>query len=201
MATEFDKLKQAVDNGARVINVSGLTSASAKACVLTRLQTQNGKSFAIVADSNTDLESWMCDLDFFASKGKGETESSGSQIIALPSFEADPYSGVSPHAETQERRALALWHLASGNPSFVVLSARCLIQRTVTPEQIEALGATLVVDKDFPPDTLVERLVAGGYVREDPLFGPGQFSVRGGIVDVWSPDEVSPVRIEFFGDT
>ncbi len=48
---------------------------------------------------------------------------------------------------------------------------------------------------------MIERLFAGGYVREEPMFGPGQFSVRGGIIDVWSPDADAPVRIEFFGDT
>jgi transcription-repair coupling factor (superfamily II helicase) len=47
---------------------------------------------------------------------------------------------------------------------------------------------------------LVETLIAGGYVREEPLFGPGQFSVRGGIVDIWSPDAEIPARLEFFGD-
>lgn len=197
MADEFDELKQAVDGGARVINISGLTSTAAKACVLTRLQAETGKTFAVVTDSNPELESWLCDLQFFAARDKG---GSAAVIIGLPSFEADPYSGVSPHAETQERRALALWQLHSGDPAFVVLPARCLIQRTVTSDEIAALGATLVRDEDFSPESLIDRLVAGGYVREDPLFGPGQFSVRGGIVDVWSPDADAPARIEFFGD-
>ena len=198
MADEFDVLKQAVAGGARVINVSGLTSSAAKAAVLLRLQAETGKLFAVVADSNTDLESWICDIEFFADDLKPGTD---TPIIALPSFDSDPYSGVSPHAETQERRALGLWQLQHGVAPFVVLSARCLIQRTVTPDQIAALGATLVLNKDFSPDSLIERLVAGGYVREEPLFGPGQFSVRGGIVDVWPPNADAPVRVEFFGDT
>ena len=76
-----------------------------------------------------------------------------------------------------------------------------MIQRTVSPDEIAALGCVLIRDKDFAPETLIERLFAGGYVREEPIFGPGQLSVRGGIVDVWSPDADSPVRVEFFGDT
>jgi transcription-repair coupling factor (superfamily II helicase) len=59
----------------------------------------------------------------------------------------------------------------------------------------------LRLEEDFPPDKLVERLVAAGYVREEPINNIGQFSIRGGIVDVWSPDAENPVRIEFFGDT
>ncbi|HEX6279049.1 MAG TPA: transcription-repair coupling factor, partial [Pyrinomonadaceae bacterium] len=73
--------------------------------------------------------------------------------------------------------------------------------RTVKPQELENLGADLNVDEDTSPDELVERLASAGYVREDPIGGVGQFSVRGGILDVWSPDSDFPVRVEFFGDT
>ena len=132
---------------------------------------------------------------------KRQISDRNAQIIALPSFETDPYSGVSPHAETQERRALALWQLRRRDSNFVILSARSLVQRTITPNEAASLGSTLTRGTDFPLDKLIEGIVSGGYVREEPLFGPGQFSVRGGIVDLWSPDADAPVRIEFFGDT
>ena len=196
MADDFDKLRREIAGGSRVISLSGLTSVAAKAYVLTKLQTETGKAFAVVTDSNTDLEAWETDLEFFQS----QIQIPKSKIVTLPSFESDPYSGVSPHAETQERRALALWQLGRGRSNFVIMSARSLIQRTVTPDEIAMLGCVLVVNADCPPETLIERLIAGGYVREEPLVGPGQFSVRGGILDVWSPDADAPVRIEFFGD-
>ncbi len=44
-------------------------------------------------------------------------------------------------------------------------------------------------------------MLASGYVREDPVGAVGEFSMRGGILDVWSPGKSSPVRVEFFGDT
>ena len=197
MPDEFDKVKGEIEKGTRVISLSGLTSVAAKACLLTKLQAETRKNFAVVTESNAELETWQADLEFFQS----DSQSPKSQIVSLPSFETDPYSGVSPHAETQERRALALWQLQHAKSDLVVLSARSLIQRTVTPEEIAALGCILIRDKDFAPEKLIETLFAGGYVREEPLFGPGQFSVRGGIVDVWSPDADAPVRIEFFGDT
>ena len=50
------------------------------------------------------------------------------------------------------------------------------------------------------PEDLVYKLVAAGYVREDPVGAVGEFSMRGGIIDVWSPGQDRPVRIEFFGD-
>ncbi len=197
MVDVFDKLLAEIKSGTRVVGLSGMTSVSAKAFVLAKLRAETGKTFAVVTESNTSLEEWNSDLDFFSS----EISDLRSQIIVLPSFEADPYSGVSPHAETQERRALGLWQLKNHKSEFVLLSARSMIQRTVSPGEIAALGCILVRDKDFAPETLIERLFAGGYVREEPIFGPGQLSVRGGIVDVWSPDAEAPVRIEFFGDT
>ncbi len=204
MADEFDKLRREIDKGSRVISLSGMTSVSAKAFVLTKLQAETGKLFTVVTESNSELEAWESDLEFFQSQisdPRSEISDLRSSIVTLPSFETDPYSGVSPHAETQERRALALWQLRNRSNPFVILSARSLIQRTVAPDEIAALGSVLTRDKDSAPEILIERLFSGGYVREEPLFGPGQFSVRGGIIDVWSPDAVAPVRVEFFGDT
>ncbi|MFN0277512.1 MAG: transcription-repair coupling factor [Pyrinomonadaceae bacterium] len=197
MAEQFDKLKLELQKGARTISLSGLTSVSAKAYLLTKLREETGKTFVIVTESNVELEAWQTDLDYF----KSQISNLKSQIVTLPSFETDPYSGVSPHAETEERRALALWELRRLDSDFVILSARSLVQRTVTPEEIALLGCILTRDADFAPEKLIEKFASGGYVREEPLFGPGQFSVRGGIVDVWSPDTDAPVRIEFFGDT
>src|SRR6185369_3817605 len=128
-------------------------------------------------------------------------ENPQSAIVSLPSFETDVYSGTSPHAETQERRALAFWQLTQQPPSFVVLSARSLITRTITPDEAREHGALVRRDEDFAPDVLAEKLIATGYVREEPIGNFGQFSIRGGIIDVWSPDAENPVRIEFFGDT
>lgn len=197
MANEFDELIGAVNKGTRLISLSGLTSIAAKAQVLMRLRAETGKRFAVVADTNYDIDLWADDLEFFAATDMGEE----FRPLTLPSFDTDPYSGVSPHAETQERRALALWQIAKGESDILVMSGRSLIQRTASVDEIASLGCELVRDSDSPPEDVVSRLIAGGYVREDPIFGPGQFSIRGGIIDIWSPDAETPVRVEFFGDT
>src|SRR5262249_12133938 len=54
---------------------------------------------------------------------------------------------------------------------------------------------------EISPEDLVDKLLATGYKREDPVAAVGEFSLRGGIVDVWPPGREAPVRIEFFGDT
>lgn len=194
---EIVRLETELAGGARVISLSGLTSTPAKAFVLSQLQAKVGKSFVVITDSNKETEDWENDLEFFQNTVQGQN----SKVQSLPSFESDVYSGVSPHAETLERRALALWRLALDPADFLILPAKSLITRTISPTAMRGLGAVLKRDEDFPPEDLIEKIVASGYVREEPLSGVGQFSVRGGIIDVWSPDAEDPVRIEFFGDT
>ena len=121
-------------------------------------------------------------------------------MLILPASESDPYAGSSPHPETLEQRALTLWRLANHSQDFVLLTARALARRTVAPEEIKRAGAFLARGDTQSPEELVKRLVAAGYVREDPVGAVGEFSMRGGILDVWSPGQDGPVRIEFFGD-
>ncbi|MDQ6788796.1 MAG: hypothetical protein M3033_18495, partial [Acidobacteriota bacterium] len=195
---DFERLRDEIGKGARVVSLSGLTSIASRAFVLAKLQTETRKTFVVVTDSNKELENWECDLDFWKNTSRKQTDST---ISSLPSMESDVYAGVSPHAETLEKRALTLWNLSSGAPDFLVTSIKSLITRTVSPAEMRELGAVLRRDEDFAPETLLEKLISAGYVREEPIKNVGEFSVRGGIVDVWSPAAENPVRIEFFGDT
>lgn len=195
------ELVRAIRNGSRVITLGGLTSVSAKAFVLNEVQQATGKKFAVVTDTNGAADEWMYDLITWRSISDVETSLHISNVVSLPAFETDIYSGVSPHAQTLERRALALWKLAAEEADTVFLPIRSLIAKTASPVEMRELGAHVKRDDDLPPDELIKLLEATGYVREDPIMNVGQFSNRGGILDVWSPDASMPIRIEFFGDT
>ena len=196
----YQKLLAELRAGTRVISISGLVAGSARALAVAALQRDTGKTFAIVSHTTRDLESWERDLHFWCSalnaKDAGEKD-----ILVLPASETDPYAGISPHAQTLERRALALWRLQQRSSKFVLLTTRALARKTVSPAAIAKTGVMLRRDEDFSPEDLVERLIATGYMREDPVGGVGEFSMRGGIVDVWPPGREAPVRLEFFGDT
>jgi transcription-repair coupling factor (superfamily II helicase) len=197
---EYRRLAAAVSSGARVVSVAGITSAPARALALAALQRETARRFAVVVAANRDMEAWERDLSFWCGALRLGAEDCEA-VLSLPASEGDPYAGASPHAETLERRALTLWNLARGRGRFVLLSSRALARRTVQPARILEAGAVLRRDEDFPPEDLVEVLLASGYVREDPVGAVGEFSMRGGILDVWSPGEEAPVRVEFFGDT
>ncbi|HVF50809.1 MAG TPA: hypothetical protein VNA19_12020, partial [Pyrinomonadaceae bacterium] len=203
-SAEFVRLSEEVRGGAGVVSVSGLTSAAARALALAALQRETGKRFAVVVETNRDLESWERDLCFWSGalrRSTGESWRSADSVLTLPASESDPYAGASPHAETLERRALTLWRLARGGGEFALLSSRALLRRTLAPEEIARAGAVLTLGEDYAPESLIELLLATGYVREDPVGAVGEFSLRGGILDVWSPGHDAPVRVEFFGDT
>ncbi|HEX7772865.1 MAG TPA: hypothetical protein VF435_10630, partial [Pyrinomonadaceae bacterium] len=197
---EYQKLLAEVRANARVISISGLVAGASRALVLAALQRDTGKTFAVVSQSTRDLEPWERDLRFWYCALSGQ-ETVANEILVLPASETDPYAGVSPHPQTLEKRALALWQLQQHSPSFVLLTARALARKTVSPAAIAKAGAVIRRDEDHSPEVLVDRLMATGYVREDPVGAVGEFSMRGGILDVWPPGREAPVRLEFFGDT
>ncbi|HEX8160778.1 MAG TPA: transcription-repair coupling factor [Pyrinomonadaceae bacterium] len=200
---ELRRLADEVRAGRRVVSVAGLTSESARALAVAALRRETGRRFAVVAQSSRDLEAWERDLCFWNDAlggGAGEPDERDA-VLTLPASESDPYAGSSPHAETLERRALSLWRLARGEGAYVLLTSRALARRTVKPDEILSMGALLRRDEDRAPEDLREMLLASGYRREDPVAAVGEFSLRGGILDVWSPGRGSPVRVEFFGDT
>ena len=186
------EIEAAIQKGARVVSIDGLTSTAAKSFVLSEIETS--KTIVVVTESNATLETWESDLRFWI-------QDHDAAVLSLPSFDTDVYSGGSPHAETMERRALTLWSLARSATRILVVSARSLITRTLSRDEILGLGAILHLEDEISLNELTEMLLTVGYVREDPVSGVGQFSVRGGILDVWPPDMEFPVRIEFFGET
>jgi len=199
-SVEFRSVLDQIRRGARVISISGLVAGPARALALAALQRETGKQFALVVPAQRDLENWERDVSFWYCALRGVSDCKDT-VAVLPASESDPYAGGSPHAETLERRALALWRLARTQPDFVLLTSRAMARRTIPPSEILKAGAVLRRDEDNAPEELVDNLIAGGYVREDPIGAVGEFSMRGGILDVWPPGRDAPARIEFFGDT
>ena len=199
-SAEFRSVLDQIRRGARVISISGLVAGPARALALGALQRETGKQFALVVPAQRDLENWERDISLWYCVLRGASECKAT-VAVLPSSESDPYAGGSPHAETLERRALALWRLARTQPDFVLLTSRAMARRTIPPVEILKAGTVLRRDEDTAPEELVDKLIAGGYVREDPIGAVGEFSMRGGILDVWPPGRDAPARIEFFGDT
>jgi transcription-repair coupling factor (superfamily II helicase) len=193
---ELQRIASELGAGRKAVVVSGLTG-SARALVLSALQRKLGRTLVFVTQSNRTVEDSQPDFEFFVPALNG----GDSAIIAIPEIEADPYDGTSPHAELLEQRALSLYRIISSNDTKVVLtSIRALAERTISPDLLRSSSISLRPGEEMPPELIVDLLIAGGYVREEPVGAPGEFSLRGGILDVFSPAHDVPHRIEFFGD-
>jgi len=197
-SSEFEQLASEINGGRRTVVVSGL-AGSARALVVVALEKKLGRRIIFVARSNREIEELQSDIDFFYSAINGVT--AGDQnVLTVPALETDPYDGTSPHAEVLEQRALALYRATRGEARILLTSLGALAERTISPELLKASSLALKVGEEMPPELIVDLLIAAGYVRQEPVGSVGEFSLRGGILDVFSPAHDTPHRIEFFGD-
>ncbi len=198
-SAELERLLAHITSGRRTLVISGL-AGSARALLLAALEKRLGRLVVFVARSNREVEEFQPDIEFFyAALNAADAAQSG--ISTLPALEADPYDGTSPHAEVLEQRALALYHAAQGETRILLASLGALAERTASPTALTASSLALRVGEEMPPELIVDLLIASGYVRAEPVGAVGEFSLRGGILDVFSPTHPWPHRIEFFGDS
>ena len=111
-----------------------------------------------------------------------------------------PYDGRSPHLDVMGLRLEALDQLAQGAGGVVVTPAGALLSHTLPPDLFGLAVQALKVGQEVPPMTVTDHLVDVGYERVVTVEGMGQFSLRGGILDVCSFGNPHPVRMDFFGD-
>ncbi len=143
----------------------------------------------------------VCADDMTAKRLQEELSAfSGITVPNLPSrdFTFHDSSAFSKVWEQERLRQLSL--LLAGKTGLQVMSWEALCLRTLPPETLNRNIFTLKIGENHSVDSLLEILAASGYSRCSMVEGPGQFALRGGILDVFSPGEERPVRCEFFGD-
>lgn len=130
----------------------------------------------------------------------------GDAVTLLPSWETLPHERLSPGVDTVGARLQVLHRLAypedarMGEPlRAVVTTVRSLLQ-PMSPELFDLEPVELAVGAELEFDGLIARLVELAYTRVDMVAGRGEFAVRGGILDVFSPTDDHPVRVEFWDD-
>ncbi|MCS6805331.1 MAG: transcription-repair coupling factor [Blastocatellia bacterium] len=197
----FRKLLQAL-SAHQTVSVSGLLAGGAKALVVATLAAATQRTIAYVSPES-ELDSFADEVQFFYNLIGAQSpaaENRQSATVVIPTFDVDPYRGVSPHAGVLTSRAYALHRLARNDAAMAVIPLRSLLTRTVPPQFIKQLGCELIVGGEFDFAALVAHLRRLGYRQEDVVTEVGEFSVRGGILDMFTPAHERPLRVEFFGD-
>src|ERR1700674_123198 len=182
--------------GANHITITGMHDV-AKALVAAYLAHELRRPAFFVTDSNRRAEALGETLGFFGGIFPGAT----GGVATLPAFDRLPWESQSPHADILERRAATLFRLADGQISLVIAPVAAALWRYQDPAAYLYLTRTLAKDSEIPHEELITHLGSVGYTRTEMVELPGQFAVRGGIIDVFSPEAARPVRIELFGDT
>ncbi|HVG62124.1 MAG TPA: CarD family transcriptional regulator, partial [Hyalangium sp.] len=193
----FAQVLERLQPGRRV-RTQGIQSA-ARGYVLARLSRSLQAPLVCVAVDEEAADALAHDLAFFLG-GSGTLLE--PRVLRLPADEVLPYDELSPEPTAISERLGTLFHLSQGTRfPALVLSMRALLRKVLPPPVMHELSARVTVGQDFDRDSLARKLASMGYQSSPLVEDPGTFSVRGGILDVFSPLYERPVRLEFFGDT
>ncbi len=118
----------------------------------------------------------------------------------LPNRELTLYDAAVVSRAWEQKRLRQLYDLATGRTALQILPWEALSQRTMPRSVLLGAAFTLEVGREYRMEDLTARLTASGYSRCGMVEGPGQFALRGGIIDIFSPAADRPFRAEFFGD-
>ena len=186
---EFQQLLTALEGGRCPAALSG-AAAIHRAHIAAGLALKTGRPVVVVCADESEGERMARDLAAL----------SGKPVPMLTPRSFTFHNAATVSRQWEQRRLAMLRWLSTGELTLAVATVEGLMQRTMEPEVLERCCVTLEAGKSHDLNDLTETLTAAGYTRCDQVEGPGQFALRGGILDVFSPGMDRPVRAEFFGD-
>jgi transcription-repair coupling factor (superfamily II helicase) len=176
--------------------LSGLTT-TAKALYAVLLWQTASQPLIIVVDGSKQAEALFEAVQSLFGLLAAEDRNSPQ---LLPALDVLPMQNLSPHGEICEQRAIGLWSLATQKAPITILPVTSALLRIEPGAFYRQLALKLKVGDDLPLDEVIAHLESIGYERREPVEMVGEYSVRGGILDVFSPEAGKPVRIDLFGD-
>lgn len=186
---EFPRLLAALDSGGCPAAVSGL-SAVHRAHFAAGIWQQTGRPVVLLCADETEADRLAEDLTAFT----------GQAVRRLSARDFTFHNAAVVSRQWEHRRLSALRALAAGESPLTVCTVESLLQRTLPRTLLTQCAQMLRVGESHDLPELAERLAAAGYARCEQVEGVGQFALRGGILDFFSPAFDRPVRAEFFGD-
>jgi transcription-repair coupling factor (superfamily II helicase) len=126
---------------------------------------------------------------------------SATPVYVFPDWECLPYDRVSPHPDLISERLRTLHNLPTLESGVVIVPIASLMQRLTPPQYINAHTFNLSVGDEFDTKSFRKRLSDAGYYLVDQVMSPGEFAVRGGIIDVFPSGMEKPFRLDLFDTT
>ena len=174
------------------ITVGGAPEGFDARLILAEIDKSDGPVLHIARDDKR-LAAMQAALAFFAPD---------MPVMVFPAWDCLPYDRVSPHADVSAARMATLAGLAHGMPKrFVLLTTiNAATQRVPARDLLRAAAFTARVGDRIDEAALRAFLVRMGFTQAPTVLEPGDYAVRGGIIDIYSPGETGPVRLDLFGD-
>ncbi len=196
--SSFQQLLQLLTRGERgPFAVSGLVT-TAKALYLTLLYQATEKPIFVLVDGNKEAETLLESVEVFFDMFFDGRDLPAPQLI--PALDVLPHQNMSPHNEIEEKRAVGLWRLSAQKIPITIAPVAAALLRTESAEFYRQLALVLRTGEELSLEDLVQHLESIGYERREPVEMVGEYSVRGGIFDVFPAEAARPIRVEFFGD-
>src|SRR5215469_10178577 len=192
----FERVRRHLSLASGRRRVSGLTATARSLFIPLMVRAARQPVIVVVADNKVAeaLEPMLragCELTGAIDPGR---------VVRFPAHDVLPFENLSPHPDVQEQRAAALWKLATGAVSILIAPVEAAALRLFDRDYYGSLAVNLRRGEEIDIEVLTAHLASVGYTQMDLVEMPGQFTRRGGILDVYSPESDRPVRIEFFGD-
>jgi len=178
--------------------IQGL-QGGARAFVLARLAARLKRPLLVITSSARQAENLYDDLSFFLGEERGLAPFR-KRLHLLPSWEVLPFENLSPHPDNIAGRLEGLYKLVEESAPILISTPAALMQRVIAKETLKQSYLYLVAGQDLLRETLLDHLVQWGFQNVPLVEERGDFSVRGGIVDLFSPGYGRPLRLEFDGD-
>ena len=180
-ARESAPLRDLLEGGQLPALFSGLPAA-ARAHLAAVLRAETEQPLLVICPDESAAEAFSRDLSHLL----------GAPVPVLAARDYTFYTALSVSRQTEQRRLGALYDLGSGKSPVVVATVSGLMQRAIPKQTL--LGVTFTIEDGgrAAPEDVEDALLRCGYVRTQQVEGPGQFSRRGGILDIFSPSEDNP---------
>ncbi len=185
----FGRLVAGIPGRGERVAVSGLVGSSGAVLVAAVARHHANRFFVVVAESVSDAERWLADLELLMDSGS---------VALYPPRES--FDLAEPHAEIAGERVETLERVSRGQVRVLLTTGRALLERTGLPAALGAARLELRAGETRRLEDLIAHLEAIGFERVTMLDDVAQFAVRGGIVDIYSYGMAEPVRLEFWGD-
>jgi transcription-repair coupling factor (superfamily II helicase) len=192
-------LERWLEQGFKELSVTGISGA-ARVYFLSQLLTKQDGPSLVVLPNAKEAHRFYEELKFFLPDALAFADPGERRLYDFPIYDISPLAGLTPHRDVVTHRLEALFALTSEENPIIITSVESLILKILPKEALIDALEYLEVGEEVKREALLQRLQINGYLRTSLVEETGDYSVRGGVIDIFPPLYSQPIRLEFWGD-